>query len=121
MSTLGRRGEGCPELTAREGLEGYQEAYPKKEPTRLPSPATPLFKNVTYVGSHSLQKALEASGWPRFCEASSADRHPGFCSPGSAGAKGGSGGGTWGPKRGHRGEAAFSSVRGHFNSTSNPP
>lgn len=45
----------------------------KEEPMRLPTPATPLFKDVTYMGSRSLQKALEASDWPRFCEASSAD------------------------------------------------
>lgn len=29
MSTLGRRGEGCPELTARR-VEGYQEAHPQE-------------------------------------------------------------------------------------------
>ena len=121
MSTRGRHGEERPELTSTEGLEGQQVVDPKEEPTRLPSPATPLFKDVTYVGSQSLQKALEASGWPRFCEASSADWQPGFCSPGSAGAKAGAGGGTWGPRRGHQGEAAFGSARGHFNPTSNPP
>ena len=54
MRTRGRRGEGRPELTSREGLEGQQVVDPKEKPTRLPSPATPLFKDVTYVGSHSL-------------------------------------------------------------------
>lgn len=44
MSTLGRRGEGCPELTAREGLEGYQEAYPKKEPRSYPRQPRPSLK-----------------------------------------------------------------------------
>lgn len=91
---------GCPGAHERSGIGRTGTGV--SSPQAQDSFQKQIWLKATQSG-RLFQKALEASGGPRFCEASSADGQPGFCSPGSRPAVQGLGVGAAGGGLGSRG------------------